>query len=205
MAEAASPLAMKHRTHSTLLNPLRHTPGHRALLTLAASLLLLSCGGEDGDEGPTGEANCRISEVPAEPSFRAHILPTFQGACTFSSSCHGSKTRSQVDLYLGEKLPRTPADDMSSAEISEMLAGVIGRASVTAPDVQLIAAGSAADSFLMHKVDDTHRGRGYACTPQQSGLDHPCGESMPQTAEELLCGKERETLRRWIDQGAKDN
>lgn len=175
------------------------------LLALAAGLQL-SCSSDDGEGGgPSGEANCRIEEVPAEPSFRAHILPTFQGACTFSSSCHGSKTRSQVDLYLGEKLPRTAADEMSSAAISEMLAGVIGRASVTAPDVQLIAAGNAASSFLMHKIDDTHRDQGYACTAQASDLDHPCGDSMPQTAEELLCSKERETIRRWIEQGAKDN
>ncbi|MCA9629082.1 MAG: hypothetical protein KC766_15485 [Myxococcales bacterium] len=173
------------------------------LLTLSA---IVSCSSEDPAEGNTGTA-CRVETVSDDPSFRAEILPIFQGSCTFSSSCHGDKNKSQVDLYLGKKKPNEAKGvaPMTDQEVTEMLAGIVDRASMTAPAVNVITAGDANASFLMHKLDGTQTQQGFQCEAQESDLDDPCGDSMPQTASEILCQNERDTIRNWINAGAKDN
>lgn len=171
------------------------------LLTLST---ITSCSSEDpAEEG----VSCRIETVSDDPSFRTDILPIFQGSCTFSSSCHGDKTKSQAELYLGKKQPNEAkgVEPMTTAEVTEMLAGIIDRPSETAPAVNVISSGNASASFLMHKLDGTQTQQGFECEAQESDLDHPCGDSMPQTASEILCENERETIRNWINAGAKDN
>ena len=76
---------------------------------------------------------------------------------------------------------------------------------MTAPAMNLITAGDPSQSFLMHKMDDTHNDQNLTCTAQpgaESG--DPCGDTMPQGSP-LLDACERDLFRRWIAQGAADN
>ncbi|MCA9646024.1 MAG: hypothetical protein H6718_29270 [Polyangiaceae bacterium] len=176
-------------------------------IALATGLLLslsvfVGCSSDDPAEE---SGTCRIKSVSADPSFRADILPIFQGSCTFSDTCHGDTKRSQQNLYLGAPLPNEAKGipEMTNQEISDMLAGFIGRASETAPAVNLVTASDANASFLMYKVDGTQNDQGFQCVNDDGDPD--CGESMPDTLGSLLCDNERETIRNWINMGAKDN
>lgn len=170
------------------------------LLTTAS---LFGCSSAEEEEA----AACFLDGVVAEPSLRTDIVPILQGSCTFSSSCHGDKRDSQLDLYLGKKKPN-PAKNvlpMTDAEVTEMLVGIINVASVTAPAVNIITPGDAEASFLMHKVDNTHKDQGFVCDSPVDEVSHECGDSMPKTAEDILCPTDRDTIRNWINAGAKDN
>lgn len=181
-----------------------------SLLLSVASLWGCSSAEEDAAPG----AVCRLDKTIEDPSFREHILPIFQGSCTFSNSCHGDNRpkglnhiNSQADRYLGKKQPN-PAKNvlpMTDEEVSEMLAGIVNVPSTTAPAVNVITAGDANASFLMHKLDNTQGDQGYACEAQTSTVEDPCGDPMPQTSEEILCINDRDTIRNWINAGAKDN
>jgi hypothetical protein len=71
--------------------------------------------------------------------------------------------------------------------------------------MSLITSGDAAQSFLMHKMDNTHNDQGLACTPLEgSDTGAPCGDSMPQGGD-VLCGGERDIVRNWINQGTLNN
>ncbi|MGE0325506.1 MAG: hypothetical protein AB7K71_14895 [Polyangiaceae bacterium] len=176
-------------------------------IALAAGLLVTLCAfvGCSSEDPAPEETACRISTVSADPSFRTDILPIFQGSCTFSDTCHGDTKRSQQNLYLGAPLPNAKKgiEEMTDQEVTDMIAGLIGRPSETAPAVNVITAGDASASFLMYKVDGTQNDQGFQCENEDG--DPNCGESMPDTLGSLLCANERETIRNWINMGAKDN
>jgi hypothetical protein len=66
--------------------------------------------------------------------------------------------------------------------------------------------GDPANSFLMRKVDGCFEGLEASCTVQstESESGHPCGDRMPHSSK-TLCEDERDMIRRWIAQGAKNN
>lgn len=161
-------------------------------LSCVGLLSVAGCGSEDGSSAP----ECYLTEVPASPSFREHILPSIQSSC-LGNSCHGSPQRSEADLYLGKRA----SNPMTRLEISDIVARLVDQPSQTAPEVMLVAPGDAANSFLMHKLDNTHRAQGFVC---QGGGEHPCGDSMPESGE-ILCENDRNAVRAWINQGAQDN
>lgn len=167
------------------------------LSVVALCATLAGCG-SDSESGENGD-NC--PQPSAEVSFQNEVLPVFRRACGLSSSCHGVNPGSQAELYLG---PKQSAPDPTPAERSALIAG-LDQPSKTAPSMNLVAPGNPDQSFLQLKVDDTHNSAGLTCSPQpgaESG--QPCGDSMPQQSP-LLCQGERDILRQWIAQGAKDN
>jgi hypothetical protein len=79
------------------------------------------------------------------------------------------------------------------------------RPSTTAPSMPIVDPGKPGNSFLMRKLDNCWAGldSGGKCTPLENG-PMPCGETMPFGGA-LLDAGERDMVRRWIYQGAKDN
>jgi hypothetical protein len=165
-----------------------------ALLVLIAPLG--ACGSDDqpGDDCPA---------APASATFHATVLPIFRGSCGLSeTSCHGSQLSSKADLYLGPK-PSEPEPD--AAARGAIIAGLVNRPSKIAPSINLVTPGAPEQSFLISKLDGTHDSAGLACIPLLGAdPEQPCGDSMPQGAG-LLCKGRRDTVRRWVAQGANDD
>ena len=61
-----------------------------------------------------------------------------------------------------------------------------------------VTASDPSKSFLQHKID------GDACTLKDQCSNNDCGSTMPEGAQ-LIDVPSRDTIRRWIAQGAVDN
>lgn len=155
------------------------------LLSFAALLTLAGCP-DDGDGGET----CNDYQPPPSldlqapaVSFAADVMPIFARSCAFTS-CHGLRGNAN-GVYLGN----------DAAAVHQALVDV--RASHL-PTMALVARGNPRDSFLMRKLD------GSQCVLDPQCIDGDCGDSMPRR-EELLPIEMRDTVRRWIAQGAKND
>lgn len=178
-------------------------------LACLGALPFIACGSDDssGDDG--GSSSCPSQDCPFDystvdlsspaVSFQGEVMPIFQRACNFSS-CHGKEVGSKAELYLG---PNTSGGDPDAATRTAIIQGIVGQPSLTASSMNLVTASDPANSFLMVKMDGCQNARGLTCDPQATDTE-PCGDSMPQRAD-LLCPDERDTVRRWIAQGAADN
>jgi hypothetical protein len=154
-------------------------------LERALVLVLAACTGDDS--GPT----CTTYVVPSTTdlttpvvSLRNDVVPILTNSCAFSS-CHGLQSSpGNNGLYLGTQ--------MGTPDASAIHASVLAKA--VSYDMPVVTSGDPSQSFLMHKID------GDACTL----CKNLCGESMPQ-GNPVLPVETRDTIRRWIAQGAKDN
>ncbi|AGP33466.1 hypothetical protein [Sorangium cellulosum] len=155
-----------------------------------------ACGGDDGP-GPA-ETACfdysKFDGATPEVSFATDVLPVFQRSCSFSSTCHGAEAGSAGFAYLGPAV----SEQATPAQIDAIVAQNVGVPSRAPSGMPRIAAGDPANSFLMHKLDDTLSCGDLECTPDQ------CGAPMPYTGDTLPAA-ERDAVRRWIQQGAKVN
>jgi hypothetical protein len=178
---------------------------YRLLVALAVALPIVACGSEK--EEP--KANCPTPS--ANVSFEKEVLPVFRRSCGLSSVCHGAPTGSSGELYLGPKCPLAKDDPTCMQGAPDMagrdaiITGFVGRPSKTAAAMNVVTAGDASQSFLMHKMDNTQNDQGLACIQlPNADTPAPCGDSMPQGGD-LLCGGERDIVRGWINQGALNN
>jgi hypothetical protein len=122
-------------------------------------------------------------------SFKNDVLPILTFSCTFST-CHGVMTGPNNGIYLGE---RPPAMTNSSTVVMAMM-----KPSSQLTSMPIVTPGDPAKSFMMHKLD------GDQCTLDMQCGGGSCGTSMPSGSPLLELAK-RDTIRRWIAQGAKDN
>lgn len=128
-------------------------------------------------------------------SFQADVLPIFQKSCGLSSSCHGvENSAKEGQHYLGPKNGSTA----TQAQIDAIFAENVDVDSAKDPGMKVIAPGDPAHSFMLHKLDDTLACAFLACT------DDDCGGSMPLGGD-TKPAEERDTIRRWIAQGALNN
>jgi hypothetical protein len=130
-------------------------------------------------------------------SFKADVLPIFQRSCGISLSCHGdSSVPNENRPYLGPN-----QNTVATAEdIIEILGGIVDVSSFFEPGMKIVTPGDPAHSFLMHKLDDTLK-----CTTLECTALKECGGFMPQGANDPLDQSERDLVRRWIAQGAKND
>lgn len=111
-------------------------------------------------------------------TFKADVAPILVKSCT-DQACHGSKASSE-GIYLPANSP------------DEMYAALTGPATSTLA-MGVTTAGSPEKSFLMRKLD------GDQCTV--TCVKGGCGARMPPDAPLPVAA--RDTIRRWIAQGAK--
>lgn len=138
---------------------------------------------------------CSAYETPAgfdatQPAvhFRADVLPIFTQSCAFTS-CHGNRGGLAGGVFLGTK------DNTDPAEVRNNVVGVPAPELASMP---LVSPGDPKNSFLMRKLD------GDQCLLDAQCKDKSCGETMPRTGDQLPVA-DRDKIRRWIAQGAKDD
>jgi hypothetical protein len=124
------------------------------------------------------------SPAPAastDPQFRRDVVPIFQRWCATSGGCHG------------------PADDNTHYDLGDPagLHAVLLGDSRTAPGVKIVAPGDPFSSFLYAKINGDEGNFESQCK------DMKCGDSMPPGTKIKL--DEREAIKTWIAQGAKDD
>lgn len=157
------------------------------LFTTGALLVsaLAGCPG-DGEDAP----KCSDYEPPAsfDPqtpavSFSNDVMPIFKQSCAFTA-CHGL-SGSNNGVYLG--------DDKDAVH-----RGIVDVRTDLLPSMAFVKPGDPRNSFLMRKVDASQ------CVLDPQCVDKTCGEAMPKD-EGTLPIETRDTIRRWIAQGAKND
>lgn len=185
-----------------------------ATLAVGAGSSLAGCGGggtsstSTGGEGGGGtcglgadgcfdySAGCFKADAPVV-GFKADVLPILRTSCGLSTSCHGNENGPGGQHYLG---PKNSDPAPTEAQIKLIFAQWIDQAPVINAGVKLITPGKPEESFFMYKLD------GLKCSKLTCSGDN-CGTLMPQgaTEESLYDADKRDTLRRWIAQGAKND
>jgi hypothetical protein len=185
------------------------------LATAASSAVALGCSsgsassspGDDGgptcseDAGQTGSCtpyvSCADLTTPTV-SFSKDVLPVFNNSCGIGGQqCHGDPMVGHTGQpYLGQS-PGTP-------DVAAILAGIVGQPAEEDTQFSLVAAGDPAKSYLMHKVDGDACRYAKECNATGDPLFKNCGSQMPFNAGSLSLAQ-RDTIRRWIAQGAKND
>jgi hypothetical protein len=160
----------------------------------AVTALIVGAAGCGGTEDGTGtEATCydytKFTGTTPTVSFKTDVLPIFQNSCGLATACHGDPAGPADRPYLGDK---------ATPDIAKIFSANVGVASVEAPTLKIVDPSKPEASFLMHKMDGTLTCATVKCAA--SG----CGVSMPQGSDVLPQDK-RDTVRRWIAQGAKND
>jgi hypothetical protein len=144
-------------------------------------------------------AGCAPYEVPAgfdasmpAVSFRDHVLPIFRRSCGLSPSCHQGASSTTRRIYLGSP----QITDNSDATL--VRAGIVGVASLDLPSMAVVSPGDPSQSFLMHKLD------GDQCAFDAQCVGGDCLLPMPQGSYPMAT-PDRDSIRRWIAQGALDD
>ncbi len=118
-------------------------------------------------------------------SFAKDVMPIFAQSCAFTS-CHGSPTGSTNGVFLGGGDPK---------RVHEAIVDV---RSTKLPTMSFVKAGDPRESFLIRKIDGSQCALDAQCTGSS------CGDSMPHN-DDVLPLELRDTIRRWIAQGAKND
>jgi hypothetical protein len=129
-------------------------------------------------------------------SFKADVLPIFRGSCGLSNACHGNPNGPLSQPYLG---PPLNAGQASQADIDAVLANIVNVEASKEPLMKRVAPSAPEVSFLMHKMDGT-----LTCPTLKCSSGAGCGGSMPLGGP-TLPQQTRDVVRRWIDQGAKND
>ncbi len=155
-------------------------------------------------------------------SFKNDVLPIFEHSCGLSSSCHGD--RSDIGargIFLGCDMATSLTCTVSppvGPQVYPHLVGAEAGAPLETTSMPFITAGDPSMSFLMHKLDndlctvpgcvaDNIAVAQAGDTPGSRGAGTPanwCGTFMPYNVQ-VLDTSARDTIRRWIKQGAMDN
>ena len=116
-------------------------------------------------------------------SFSRDVLPIFGRSCAFST-CHGASTGPANGVFLGKDPPR-------------VYTAIVGVKGDEMPQMAFVSPSNPHESYLMRKLD------GSQCVLDGQCKGGSCQESMPK-GEAVLDLATRDTVRRWIAQGAKN-
>lgn len=164
-----------------------------------------------------------VGTTPAV-SFKTDVLPIFQTSCALATSCHGCDptmtpgcTTGGISPFLG-----TPMSDgaPSAMQVAAIISATVGQPAavqtstvdpttmVGNPGMMIVAAGSPQTSFMMYKLDGdptaTNPDDEVTCTTLACAAGNTCGQAMPSGGPQLPQAS-RDTIRRWIAQGAMNN
>ena len=156
-----------------------------AVTGVAVAFATTGCPGDDPssctDYSPPASFDANAPAV----SFARDVVPVFTKSCGFSS-CHGSTTGSANGVFLGGTDP------------ARIHAAIVDVRSSELPTMSFVKANEPRESFLLRKMD------GSQCALTSQCTNGDCGQSMPRNEEPLPLAT-RDTVRRWIAQGAKND
>jgi hypothetical protein len=157
-----------------------------------------ACGTGGADGGAcTPYVSCADLTTP-DVSFATDILPILQPSCAIAgSTCHGTPdvATTQARPYLGNYDGGTDA--------AQVVTGLVGVTSNEDPSMPEVTASDPGSSFLMHKLDNDQCQFANDCKASKTQYTD-CGQQMPYSSPPLE-ESQRDTIRRWIAQGAKNN
>jgi hypothetical protein len=155
-------------------------------------------------------------------SFSKDVLPIFEHSCGLSSSCHGDTTdRAARGIFLGCDMTTSMNCAVTppvSPQVYPHLVGAMADKPLEETSMPYITPGDPSKSYLMLKMDDNLCSV-TGCTmsnvpvtqagdvPGSVGANQPpnwCGVFMPYNVT-VLDPAVRDTVRRWIAQGAMNN
>ncbi|MGA7121677.1 MAG: hypothetical protein WBY94_16340 [Polyangiaceae bacterium] len=158
-----------------------------------------SSGNSSGSSSSGGGSNAAVS-------FAADVAPIFQMNCSAGgATCHGDTSVSSNQSlgnrqYLG---PAPGSGTYTSAVITQVLGDILNVKSFEDLTMNVVTPGDATKSFLMYKMDGTQDMLDAQCTTGK--LQPACGLLMPWASATVLPQAQRDTVRSWINQGAKNN
>jgi hypothetical protein len=123
-------------------------------------------------------------------SFKTDVMVIFNDNCG-SSTCHGTTMSPSGALFLG-------ALSATGGDASAVYAALVGPKSGELLSMPFVTPGDPSKSYLMHKVD------GDQCHFDAECVGQSCLAAMPNGGQTMPVSR-RDTVRRWIAQGAKDN
>jgi hypothetical protein len=170
-----------------------------SLLALTLGAAGASCGDDSAQKDGGGPDVCTAHQVPASTdlttpkvSFANDVAPIFARSCALGgATCHGTPKGATGIVFLGLVDGGVPASTIRS--------GLVGVLTSVLHSMSYVTPGDPSQSFLMHKMD------GDQCLFDSQCVGKYCGMLMPQTADTPLEVDTRDTVRRWIVQGALDN
>jgi hypothetical protein len=183
------------------------------LLPLAIALgafgvLSPACGGSSGSSS-SGNPDCfdytSFDGMSPPVTFKADVLPIFRTSCGLSQVCHGNRTpATPAQHFYGP--PLSEGATVSNADIALIRMGAVGVPSVDEPDMNIITPSDPSKSFMMYKLDadPLSANTSVTCSTLKCAANMACGTGMPQAGMQLS-STDRDTVRRWIAQGAQDN
>lgn len=152
-------------------------------------------GGSTGSTGgaPAGCFDPSFDGTTPVVGFKADVLPIFQGSCGIAVGCHGGQGNADRP-YLGP-----PLSEMATQQnIDDIFANILDVPAFKEPAMAIVKPGDPAQSFMMYKLDGLLTCETLACAATKT-----CGGAMPEGPQ--LPQAERDTIRRWIFQGAQNN
>ena len=169
-------------------------------LSIVAAAVVAACSSNQNDTPTTAKCPDLYDPGPTfdfsnpQVSFKNDVAPIFARGCA-QGTCHGNPTTDNNGIYIGE-------------DATVFIAGAVGVDSgqlppkpPAEPGMKFVAKGDPKNSFLMHKIDGT----GGLCALTPRCLGKFCGQEMPQNLAGGLPQADRDTVRRWIAQGANNN
>lgn len=156
-------------------------------------------GGGGGGSGSTGDACFDYTTFKADSTvtFKDKVLPLMQRSCGISTSCHQSESPSNAaQHYFGPAMGMTA----TQTQIDDIFKQSVGVASVSEPAMKVIDPSHPETSFIMYKLDNE-----LTCTKLNCAANGTCGTLMPQGSSMPLPQSERDIIRSWIANGAKND
>ncbi len=164
---------------------------------LLATLVVAACGTPPPSWAPDGGA-CAAYVVPTGTdlmsptvSFKTDVMKVFNSSCG-TSLCHGSTTEPTGQLFLG-------ASTAMGSDSAMVFGALVNVQSYELSSMALVTPSDPTQSYLMHKLD------GDQCQYTQMCSGEDCESAMPSGATVVLPVDQRDTVRRWIAQGAMNN
>lgn len=156
------------------------------VLGFAFVAVLASCSSEDDAKVCKGDYTPPASFDPNTPptSFSRDVYPLWTTCAT--NECHGAPNNDK-NLYIA------PGGNSKATH-----PGLVNVPSTKLPRMMIVKPGDPNESFLMKKLDGSH------CVLDKECQGGTCGEQMPNKNTQLSV-EERDKVRRWIAQGAKND
>jgi hypothetical protein len=179
----------------------------RILLLLASigCLSAVACststkGGSGDDADACAPYTSDADLVAPAVSFKSDVIPVFASNCsTAGATCHGDPG----EVAAGLQRPFLGLAD-GGTDPTTIINGIVGVASNEDPQMDDVSAGDPSNSYMMHKLDGDQCTLAAGCATGATAYT-TCGVFMPQTANTILDQPTRDTIRRWIAQGANNN
>ncbi|HZU81694.1 MAG TPA: hypothetical protein VE987_02205 [Polyangiaceae bacterium] len=181
----------------------RWTPAAAALLAVAPAC--------SSSPAVAGDAGVEAGAAPV--SFQNDLLPTFEGSCGLSSSCHQDAVTDPTAqrVFLGCKATNPNCLVANPAPV--VFQGLM-KTSQEDPAMPYVTPGDPTKSYILYKLQGTLSGLESQCLPVSSDPivqnapgepqpAQPCGAPMPLGGSMLTDLADR--VRAWIELGAPQN